>query len=250
MRENPLTTEIRRLKLNVNCENKFIPNEYLYNSIENRLELLRGLLDTDGSITTSGNIEFTNKNEKLCSQVIELCRSLGIQAQLGIEDRRGSIRLFKNKKDAIIDSVYYRVYINTNVECFSLPRKKERLKSKACPKPSLVNIEKLGVENTLCISVDNETSTYLATQDYIPTHNTYMVGVGIVLHQWLFNGRLFVDEDTSKRGVADLTVGAELAHYSNNMLVKTKFALENLPGAKVVNGRRYPAPFEQQYKGS
>lgn len=82
------------------------------------------------------------------------------------------------------------------------------------------------------------------------TGKTYMVGVGIVLHQWLFNGRLFVDEDTSKRGVADLTVGAELAHYSNNMLVKTKFALENLPGAKVVNGRRYPAPFEQQYKGS
>lgn len=59
-----------------------------------------------------------------------------------------------------------------------------------------------------------------------------------------------VSEDISDRGVADITVGAELAHYSNNMLVKTKFALENLPGVKTINGRRYPAPFDQQYKGS
>jgi len=50
--------------------------------------------------------------------------------------------------------------------------------------------------------------------------------------------------------VADITVGAELAHYSTNMLVKTKFAFEHLPGAKTVNGRRYPAPFHQTYKGS
>jgi len=59
-----------------------------------------------------------------------------------------------------------------------------------------------------------------------------------------------ISEDISDRGVVDITVGAELAHYSNNMLVKTKFALENLPGTKTVNGRRYPAPFDQQYKGS
>lgn len=59
-----------------------------------------------------------------------------------------------------------------------------------------------------------------------------------------------LSEDISDRGVADVTVGAELAHYSNNMLVKTKFALENLPGVKTLNGRRYPSPLDQQYKGS
>jgi len=66
----------------------------------------------------------------------------------------------------------------------------------------------------------------------------------------LFNGLLSVNQDISERGVADITVGAELAHYSNNMLTKTKFALEHLPGSKMINGRKYPSPFYQQYKGS
>lgn len=84
------------------------------------------------------------------------------------------------------------------------------------------------------------------------TGKTYMVGIGVVLHQWLFNGLtdLQPTPEGVKRQVADLTVGAELAHYSSNMLVKTKFALENLPGGKTINGRRYPSPFYEAYKGS
>ncbi|RLB07739.1 MAG: hypothetical protein DRG27_06275, partial [Deltaproteobacteria bacterium] len=46
---NIFLSEIRRLGLNVKSESKFIPDEYKYTSAENRIELLKGLMDTDGS---------------------------------------------------------------------------------------------------------------------------------------------------------------------------------------------------------
>lgn len=48
----------------------------------------------------------------------------------------------------------------------------------------------------------------------------------------------------------NITVAAELAHYSSGMLSKTKFALDNLPGRQTVNQRKYPSPFAKQYRGS
>ncbi len=84
---NRLTNSLRELGLNVACKEKFIPDVYLQASIEQRFELLRGLMDTDGSCTTSGSSEFTSTNEKLALQVMELARSLGIVSQLGIDDR-------------------------------------------------------------------------------------------------------------------------------------------------------------------
>lgn len=250
-RANPLAREIRKLGLNVSCNDKFIPEDYLFNSTENRLELLRGLLDTDGSITKSGSIEFTNKSEKLSTQVLELCRSLGIRAQIGIEDRRGKIRKFDGKKDAIIDSIYYRVYVNTAKEVFSLSRKKNRLKKTEPKKISLVNIEELVEEQTVCISVDNDSKTYLATKDYIPTHNSYSVGVGMSLKEWLFDGATVYNEDSINHPAAvDITVGAEDSQKSGLMITKMRLALERLPGSKIINGRLYPSPLTKQYVGS
>lgn len=80
---------------------------------------------------------------------------------------------------------------------------------------------------------------------------TYMVGTGAVLHQWLINGATeYTEKSIVKPRTIDITVGAELAHYSTNMLTKTKFALDNLPGTQIINGRRYPSPLSQRYRGS
>lgn len=56
---------------------KFIPGIYKYNSRHSRIELLRGLLDTDGHID-HGNPVFTSVSERLIDDVIEVSRSLGI----------------------------------------------------------------------------------------------------------------------------------------------------------------------------
>lgn len=48
----------------------------------------------------------------------------------------------------------------------------------------------------------------------------------------------------------EITVGAELAHYSNLLLKKTKFAIENLPGSKIVGNKKHPSPMSKRYSGS
>ncbi len=56
---------------------KFIPNNYLNGSTEQRLELLRGLLDTDGDVCKGGTISYSTSSEKLSENVSTLVRSLG-----------------------------------------------------------------------------------------------------------------------------------------------------------------------------
>ena len=65
---------------------KFIPNKYLFSNINNRIELLRGLMDTDGnSFTNNSGAQYTTTSEKLKDNVIELIRGLGGKATY-IED--------------------------------------------------------------------------------------------------------------------------------------------------------------------
>lgn len=65
--------------LHCNSSTKFIPDLYMYNSYEVRLELLKGLMDGDGCSSTSGNIYVTTSG-KLADDVALLCRSIGIKA--------------------------------------------------------------------------------------------------------------------------------------------------------------------------
>ena len=59
--------------------NKHIPDDYKFNSRENRLKLLAGLIDSDGH--NAGNVyDFVFKSEKLADDVIFLARSLGFKA--------------------------------------------------------------------------------------------------------------------------------------------------------------------------
>ena len=58
-------------------EDKFIPDEYKYNSRAVRIALLKGLLDTDGTVT-NGKIELVLSSRKMVEDVQWLCSSLGI----------------------------------------------------------------------------------------------------------------------------------------------------------------------------
>src|SRR5699024_4555440 len=66
-------------KINV-LNNKHIPEDYLYSSTEQRRELLKGLMDTDGTISKNGQCVFVQKNKILTEQFLELVRSLGYKA--------------------------------------------------------------------------------------------------------------------------------------------------------------------------
>ncbi len=168
---NKLKRDIRCLNLDVATGEKFIPEIYLRSGFNQRLELLQGLMDTDGSISANGMMEFSNSNYKLIQDVASLCRSLGIKATIGF-GRPPRKKMFGDKECDIKQE--YRIYINTNLVIFKLPRKVNRCRDKKLfDEYPIVSIKKLGYkEKSSCFLVDNETHTYL-TGDYVPTHNSY-----------------------------------------------------------------------------
>ena len=73
---NIYTESINELGLNVKSKDKFIPDVYKFGSKEQRIELLRGLMDTDGS-SRNGRISFSTTSKQLSLDVLDIVRSLG-----------------------------------------------------------------------------------------------------------------------------------------------------------------------------
>ena len=162
---NPLVRSFKFLNLCKNSYDKFIPEIYLNNSTpDQRLELLRGLMDTDGYINKEGkDLHYTTVSKKLAEDVAYLCRSLGISTT--ISEKRPKVKSH---------SVYYRVRIHPeNINPFYLPRKKERFKNKRnVSKTAITGIRKIGKSLSTCITVENPSQLYLC-KDFIVTHNSY-----------------------------------------------------------------------------
>jgi len=180
---NRLVNIIRKLKLNVSCYNKFIPEIYKNSCIEDRLELIRGLIDTDGSITKHGAIEFTNTSQKLVKDIMDVLRSLGISCSMRVDNRVGQMMTLPQGTE-IERRPYFRVFINTSLPIAKLPRKLERIKKSPTNSEKFVSIikaEKIDdYVEMQCITVDSPDHTYI-TKDYIVTHNSFLMALYCVL---------------------------------------------------------------------
>ena len=246
---NRLYRSIKELKLNVSCKNKFIPNIYKYCSIEQRYELVRGLMDTDGSITKNGHCEFSNTSKQLVEDLAYILRGLGIWCRIDIRDRTGQFN--KMPQGTISErGVCYRLYIRTDKPIFYLPRKKNRLRTRTrSNKVSLVSIENIGKYSATCIMVDNKDKLFL-TRDYIPTHNSYFVAGGVIAHGFLFDGLYEYKPANEVTESMQIAIGAGDAKYSTATLAKVKYGMERMPGGVKMGNDFYPCPFLKQYKGS
>lgn len=148
--------------------NKHIPDVYMISSVSQRLALLQGLMDTDGTCDKRGECEFTQKSEKIARQVFELVSSLGLRANIKPK------RAICNHKDA---GIVWRVMFFTDqtMPVFRLQRKKDRLKEKLAERmhaKSIISIEPIPEEPSKCIAIDNKSHLYLTGRGYIATHNT------------------------------------------------------------------------------
>lgn len=158
---NPIYEELKEFGLNCKSENKYIPQIYKESSIAQRIELVKGLMDTDGFISEDGAMTFGNKSEKLVKDLQEILYSLGIQAT------------YRLRKDGI-----HILYINSDINLFGITRKKERFipTRKVRKFVPIVEIKKLDYqEESTCILVDSDDHTYL-TDSYIVTHNSRRKG--------------------------------------------------------------------------
>ena len=151
-------------------DNKFIPDIYKYNSKEVRLEILKGLMDTDGSAFSSG-IEYISKSKQLAEDVLWIGRSLGIRGTLNSK--------FVKYKDEIKE--YFRVRFITTETIFKLPRKIEKIKQRNSNYlknqenyVAITSIEYSHNEDAKCVIVDNDSHLFLMN-DFIVTHNSFKV---------------------------------------------------------------------------
>lgn len=156
-------------------DSKFIMDEFLFNSINNRIALLQGLMDSDGCANKNGSCEFSSKSPKLAEQVQWLVRSLGGFASIDIDDSG-----YYSEKYAkyIKCDKRYRVTISMcdpNIPLFRMSRKQERVRYRTKWSDSLfiAKVEYVRDDDAQCIMVDSEEHLYL-TEDFIVTHNTSM----------------------------------------------------------------------------
>ena len=158
-----------------NSSSKFIPKSYLYNSVENRVSILQGLLDTDGTVNTRGGIEYCTVSEQLANDVRELVLSLGGFCK--IKEKQPKYTYKGEKKSG---KLAYNLNISFPIENgiipFKLERKlnKVRNRDKYSTNKFITSIEYSHEEEATCIMVDNDEHLFV-TDDYIVTHNTTMM---------------------------------------------------------------------------
>ena len=174
---NPLRREL--FELNV-IKNKHIPNSYLKDSKENRLNLLAGLLDTDGSLSKSTNFthkhfEITQKNSKLANDIYELAISLGFYASKKIK-----LATMRRKDGSLYSCQVTRVSIYGDIDTIptKIPYKKaviSRTKNRRNPNKTGFKIESIGVGDYYGFAVDKNHLFLLA--DGTIVHNTVNANV-------------------------------------------------------------------------
>jgi recombination protein RecA len=155
---------------------KHIPESYLRGSVAQRLALLQGLMDTDGTVSAAGagtgrgsgaaRCEFSVVSKRLASDVHELLLGLGIKVTFheGPAVLRGRVV-----------GTRYRLGFQTDLPVFRLPRKAARLiplRTRRAKLRYVTAVEPVLSVPVRCIQVDHPSHTYLAGRDCVPTHNT------------------------------------------------------------------------------
>lgn len=176
--------ELYRLNLSgTTSDDKFIPEEYLYDSIANRWELLRGLMDTDGFADKKGRTSFGTNSERLRDDVCTLVRGLGGLASWETHKRSGENKA-KRKTEGrdSADKPEWLVFIqmpDNSEPLFYIKRKQERVdanfsrdrKRRNTEFLFIKSIEKAPDGEATCIAVEDPEKLFLIN-DYIVTHNS------------------------------------------------------------------------------
>ncbi|NTX30113.1 replicative DNA helicase [Burkholderia pyrrocinia] len=168
---NPLKTALEQLGVwGRTSYDKFIPRSYLDSDKDARLDLLRGLLDTDGWVESWGTVRYSTASAQLANDVCELARSLGAWCQ--IAEKATSFTVDGERKTGA--TAYVCTISHPDPQSlFLFEGKRERLAGGRMRRkmPVITGIEPTRRTATQCISVSHPSRLYV-TDDYVVTHNT------------------------------------------------------------------------------
>jgi len=170
---NPIRQSLEQMGLwNCSSPNKFIPRHYMEARREVRLDVLRGLLDTDGWVERWGSIRLSTASKRLAEDIAELVRSLGGWCSISAKQPH-----FRGKQDverraglpAHVCHIYHpepRSLLLQSEKLALLPETWQRHK-----RLTFTSIEPSREAECQCIAVSHRARLYITDQDVV-THNT------------------------------------------------------------------------------
>ena len=190
--------------------NKHIPRIYLEACVEDRLQLLAGLIDSDGSVDKNGRVRFVNINKQLINDVFELCTGLGLYPYVRKKEdyKRNSKYNIKSTHDAYVVGFQPKYSIPTQI-----PRKRIN-KTPTHRRLAITDITTVKGEQGKCIEIENPDGIYLAGKQLIPTHNSKSSMVTLAYPLWLIfqNPHLNILIVSNEASLAE-TFGIKLREY-------------------------------------
>jgi predicted phage terminase large subunit-like protein len=158
------------LRANNLLNNKHIPAAYLAASVEDRLELLAGLMDTDGYIyPVNGRACFSNTNEALVGQVASLVASLGWRPTVA------EFAPCTSSSGIVGTKVVFQVTFNPDEKLPCVLERKAVESGPLARRRGIVDIRPCKAEPGRCIQVAAEDGIYLTGRNLVPTHNSELV---------------------------------------------------------------------------
>lgn len=216
--------------------NKHIPAEYLRASREQRLALLQGLMDTDGSISKFFQCDFCNISKPLADGFRELLRTLGIKTpNIVVMGAQPDGSTHNNGKPLYKFSFTCPHYEESVI--FRLPRKRNKQLSKTVFQPRrtkrfrIKSVEPVASVPVKCVKVSSPSSLFLAGTLMVPTHNSSLAEVIAIAPKspWL--------------GTAEQFEGYEEDYLAANT---KNFAYLKYNAVIGENGQMLPPPMRQQ----
>lgn len=157
---------------------KNIPSSYLIGNIQQRKDLLAGLLDTDGH-AAGGVAEFYNTNSDIADGVEALARSLGYRVSR--YEKVGTLY-------GQIHKVCHVVKIRAHEQVFKLKRKQDAFVINTERYQVIASIEPIESVPVKCMTVDAPDSLFRAGKALTLTHNTGKSFVAMGMAQAITNG--------------------------------------------------------------
>lgn len=167
-------------------EAKFIPGIYSLSDIDDRIDLLRGLMDGDGTIDKRyGSISYSSTSKFLIKDLQFLVESLGgYVSSIGSRKTR-----YTHNGKKLTGAVSYRatIILPTDIDPFYLERKSKYLKKETEPRRFIHSVEYDFDDETVCIAVDHPSQLFL-TDHFIVTHNTFGMMHKVHRLAWTYPG--------------------------------------------------------------
>ena len=160
-------------------DTKFIPEIYKNGSVEQKEQLIAGLVDSVGYVNANGALSITTVSKEMAKDIQEIIWSLGGIAKIRKQTNRTYMYAYDGIKERrkCKDSYGISIRYPEPRKLATLTRKKELLPKNYQYKDLKVAIEKIelvGTKEAQCIKVDNPEHLYV-TDNYIVTHNTHLL---------------------------------------------------------------------------